>query len=173
METLPDLDKLASLPESQRKSFLLVSTPRAAPPSPLPNSHHVNAKNQGNTLTQLIFGFTVFFLKFSALALFRELFWGAGSRAARTVLNALTYLTVVCATAAVTGSLYTSFPAYSLDNASGDDHYKLKVNGRFNFVATVVLDFAIFLVPIWQLWRVRIDSRKKRDIILAFCLGFL
>lgn len=127
---------------------------------------------QGNTVTQLLFGFTVFLLKFSALAFFHELFFGA-SAAARTALNALTYLTVVCATAAITGSLYTSFPAYSNDNASGGDLFKLKVNGRFNFVATVVLDFAIFLVPIWQLWRVRIDSRQKRDIIAAFGLGFL
>lgn len=123
-------------------------------------------------MTQLLFSFDVFFLKFSALAFFHELFYSVSS-ATRNVLNALTYLTVVCATAAITGSLYTSFPVDSLDNASGDAAYKLKVNGRFNFVATVVLDFAIFLVPIWQLWRVRIDSRKKRDIIAAFSLGFL
>ncbi|KAK8122837.1 hypothetical protein PG984_011507 [Apiospora sp. TS-2023a] len=149
VDTLPDLDKLASMPESQARSFLL-----------------------GNTLTQLLFSFTVFLLKFSALAFFHELFWTVSS-AARRVLNVLTYLTVVCATAGIIGSFYTSFPVYGTDNATGDDLFKLKVNGRFNFIATVVLDFAIFLVPIWQLYRVRIDSRKKRDIILAFGLGFL
>ncbi|KAK6829562.1 integral membrane protein [Apiospora arundinis] len=123
-------------------------------------------------LGYLLFGFAVYFLKLSALALFRELFANA-SNSAKTVLDMLTYLVVVCATAAITGSLYTLFPVTMEYPSSRDESNKMMINGQFNLVATVVLDFAIFFVPLWQVYGLRLQSRKKVGVMLAFGLGFV
>ncbi|KAK8043527.1 hypothetical protein PG993_005957 [Apiospora rasikravindrae] len=132
---------------------------------------------EGETALQAMFGLAVYLVKLSALALFHELFYNKGSRAVRTVLNIVTYLTVVCATATITGTLYISFPARPwcdpTTKISYDQMYKNMVNGMFNFTATVILDFAIFAIPIWQLLPLRLQSRKKRHIMIAFGLGFL
>ncbi|KAK8075276.1 hypothetical protein PG997_009939 [Apiospora hydei] len=132
---------------------------------------------QGETALQAMFGLAVYLVKLSALALFHELFYNKGSKAVRTVLNVVTYLTVVCTTVAITGTLYISFPARPwcdpTTKITHDQMYKNMINGMFNFTATVVLDFAIFFIPIWQLFPLRLQRRKKRHIMIAFGLGFL
>ncbi|KAK8016753.1 hypothetical protein PG993_014942 [Apiospora rasikravindrae] len=127
---------------------------------------------RGLAAIELLFGAAVYLLKFSTLALLRELFSNT-TRPARIVISALTYLSVVCATASITGTLYIALPADPNIEWTNDLYYKDSVNGFFNFSADVVLDFAIFLIPIWQLFHLRLDSRKKRGIMLAFGLGFL
>ncbi|KAK8122839.1 hypothetical protein PG984_011509 [Apiospora sp. TS-2023a] len=42
----------------------------------------------------------------------------------------------------------------------------------FDYVSTLVLDFAIFLLPVWQLFPQRLASRKKTNALNAFGLGF-
>ncbi|KAK7962757.1 uncharacterized protein PG986_003582 [Apiospora aurea] len=132
---------------------------------------------EGETSLQAMFGLAVYLVKLSALALFHELFYNKGSTAVRTVLNIVTYLTVVCAAVAITGTLYISFPARPWCDPTAritrDQMYKNMINGMFNFTATVVLDFAIFFIPIWQLFPLRLQRRKKRHIMIAFGLGFL
>ncbi|KAK7962012.1 uncharacterized protein PG986_002837 [Apiospora aurea] len=54
-----------------------------------------------------------------------------------------------------------------------DMRHMNKVNGIFNAVSAVVLDFAIFCVPIWQLVSVRLKSKKKISVMISFGLGFL
>lgn len=133
---------------------------------------------QGMAAIELLFAAAVYLLKFSKLALFRELFCHTSAPAKR-VLTFLSYLTVVCATASVTGTLYIVLPADpALDHSANsrqtaDRAHKDSVNGMVNFACDAVLDIAIFLVPIWQLFPLRLACRRKGAIILAFGLGFL
>lgn len=121
-----------------------------------------------------MFGFCVYFLKFSTLALFQELFHDV-PKVTKNVLRGMTYLTILCGVESITASLYLSFPADRLCDPEMDlpvTAYKNMVNGTFNYVSTLVLDFAIFLIPVWQLYPMRLESRKKIGVLIAFGLGF-
>lgn len=149
--------------------MLLFPFPKSFPGQPADTQ-----QTKGYNTLELIFGFTVYFLKFSTLALFRELFYNA-SKATKTVLRGLTYLTILCCVVSITASLYLCFSADRLCDPEMDlpvTAYKNMVNGTFNYVSTLVLDFAIFLVPVWQLFPLRLESRKKIGVLIAFGLGF-
>ncbi|KAK8071948.1 hypothetical protein PG996_005296 [Apiospora saccharicola] len=129
---------------------------------------------RGYNILELIFGFYVYFLKFSTLALFRELFRDV-SKTTKNVLRGMTYLTTLCCVVSITATLYTSFPADRLCDPKMDlsvTAYKNVVNGEYNYVSTLVLDLAIFIIPVRQLFPLWLESRKKTGILIAFGLGF-
>ncbi|KAK7985462.1 hypothetical protein PG988_003084 [Apiospora saccharicola] len=118
---------------------------------------------RGYNILELIFGFYVYFLKFSTLALFRELFRDV-SKTTKNVLRGMTYLTTLCCVVSITATLYTSFPADRLCDPKMDlsvTAYKNVVNGEYNYVSTLVLDLAIFIIPVRQLFPLWLESRKK------------
>lgn len=136
-------------------------------------SGFLTVSKQGMATSEMLFIATVYLLKLSTLALIQELFCNNTSTTVKTALSILKYLTVICATASVTGTLYNAFPTDPNLDWTPERYYKNKVNGMFNFTADVVLDFIIFLLPIWQLFPLRLASRKKGSVMLAFGLGFL
>ncbi|KAK8122838.1 hypothetical protein PG984_011508 [Apiospora sp. TS-2023a] len=119
------------------------------------------------TTIKLVWAILVYLLKFSTLALLREIFYSC-SKAVRWTIRLLTYASIVCASASITATLYIDSLTErwcDLTNPPMDMRKMNKVNGIFNTVTTVVLDFAIFCVPIWQLVFVRLKSRRKTLII--------
>ncbi|KAK8009095.1 hypothetical protein PG991_011646 [Apiospora marii] len=130
--------------------------------------------SQLETTIKLVWALLVYLLKFSTLALLREIFFSC-SRAVRMTIRLLTYASIVCASASITATLYIDSPTErwcDLANPPLDMRKMNKVNGIFSTVTTVVLDFAIFCVPIWQLVSVRLKSRKKGLVMASFTLGF-
>ncbi|KAK8016752.1 hypothetical protein PG993_014941 [Apiospora rasikravindrae] len=124
---------------------------------------------------KLIWAILVYVLKFSTLALLREIFYSS-SRAVRLTICILTYASVISASASITATLYIDSPTErwcDLANLPTDMRHMNKVNGMFNAVSTVVLEFAIFCVPIWQLVSVQLKSQKKVSVMVSFGLGFL
>ena len=93
------------------------------------------------------------------------------------MLRTLVYLTIVGGTATVTGSVALNFPADRWCDPAVSipphEYHNNIVNHVCNYVTNMALDFAIFLVPIWQLYPLRMGSRKKMGIMLTFGLGFL
>lgn len=130
--------------------------------------------SQLETTIKLVWAILVYLLKFSTLALLREIFFSC-SKAVRVTIRILTYASIICASASITATLYIDSPTErwcDLTNPPLDMRKMNKVNGIFNMVTTVVLDFAIFCVPIWQLVSVRIKGRKKTLVMASFALGF-
>jgi len=82
---------------------------------------------------EMLFPIAASLLKFSTLALFQELFCNT-SAAAKTVLTTLTYLTVICATASITGTLYIAYPTDPSVDWTPERSYKNTVNAKFNFI---------------------------------------
>ncbi|KAK7985461.1 hypothetical protein PG996_005297 [Apiospora saccharicola] len=123
------------------------------------------------TAIKLVWALLVYLLKFSTLALLPEIFFSC-SKAVRWTIR---IASIVCASASITATLYIDSPTErwcDLTNPPMDMRKMNKVNGIFNTVTTVVLDFAIFCVPIWQLVSIRLKSRRKTLIIASFALGF-
>ena len=96
--------------------------------------------------------------------------------AVRTAQGILTHLTVVCGTVAVTAPLCLNFPTDRICEPgvemTEDDASKETVIQLFTYVWTMVLDFAILAVPIWQLYPLKMNFRKKVGVMIAFGLGF-
>ncbi|KAK7985456.1 hypothetical protein PG988_003078 [Apiospora saccharicola] len=131
-----------------------------------------NFRCRGRQTLDLLFGFATFFLKLSTLSLVREIF-RASSRA-KTVQRILKYVTVVCGTVAITATTAVYFPPdyiCSIDVADAE-YWKFEFTTYFNYVYHLVLDVAIFAVPIWQLYPLKVKHRKKVGVMIAFGLGF-
>ncbi|KAK8121890.1 Integral membrane protein [Apiospora sp. TS-2023a] len=122
----------------------------------------------------LLFSFSTLLLKLSTLSLLRELF--GTNPTVHTVLRTLTYLTAICGTVAVMMTLVLNVPTDRINQPdvvqSDDDFRKEIINQYFNYAYTMVLDFAILAVPIWRLYPLKMEIRKKVGVMIAFGLGF-
>ncbi|KAK8071955.1 hypothetical protein PG996_005303 [Apiospora saccharicola] len=88
--------------------------------------------------------------------------------------QALYAVIVVCGTVAITATTAVYFPPdymCSIDVADAE-YWKFEFTTYFNYVYPLVLDVAIFAVPIWQLYPLKVKHRKKVGVMIAFGLGF-
>ncbi|KAK8009089.1 hypothetical protein PG991_011640 [Apiospora marii] len=129
---------------------------------------------RGSQIIDILFGFATFFLKLSTLSLLRELF--CTNRKAKLVQSILTYITVVSSTVAITSTLVLDFPLdYSCDVTAQPtkvDRQRTVYDTFYNYASTLILDIAILAVPIWQLYPLKLNHRKKVGIMITFGLGF-